>query len=216
MVDPATALSAVKATDEGLGALARLVGKLRARPDVAALKLSMALDEIAKTYAVVDSAFTSYASLAIDPDALTTRSQELLSIAGGGLSVQVSLGRGDCYNIYLVYDKYLKKWFSRVLNAQEQREMEQAFLGPGGLADTDNTLFWQLGQLADELSNDAKVVLNLVYERKLPQARKHVWSTYKSLEPVQSAIAASMTELITLKDEFAQLARAARPVSVRR
>lgn len=216
MVDPMTALAAVKTTDEALGVVARLVDKLRARPDVAALKLSMALDEIVKSYTVVDSAFTSYASLAIDPDALTKNSQELLSIAGGGLRVQVDLGRGNCYNIYLIYDNYLKKWFSEVLNRDEQRDMELAFLGPNALADTDETLFRQLGELADELSFDAKLVLNLVYEGKHSQAQKRVWGTYKTLEPVQSAIAESVRTLITLKEDFGQLARAGRLAAPRR
>ena len=197
------------------GAGIRVDNVVGARPDVAALKLSMALDEILKSYAVVDSAFTSYASLAIDPDALTKSSRELLSIAGGGLRVQVDQGRGDCYNIYLIYDNYLKKWFSRVLNPDEQREMERAFLGPDALADVDGTLFRQLGELADELSSDAKLVLDLVFEEKYPQARKRVWTTYKTLEPLQSAIAESTRTLITLKDEFGQLARASRLVGPR-
>lgn len=215
MVDPLTALGAVKTTDEALGVVARLIGKLRARPDVAALKLSMALDEILKSYAVVDSAFTSYASLAIDPDGLTKSSRELLSVAGGGLRVQVDQGRGDCYKIFLIYDNYLKKWFSKVLNRDEQREMERAFLGPGALADVDGTLFRQLGELADELSSDAKLVLDLVFEEKYPQARKRVWTTYQTLEPLQSAIVESTRTLITLKDEFGQLARASRLVGPR-
>lgn len=213
VLEPMTAMAAVKTTDEALGVVARLVSKLRARPDVAALKLSMALDEIVKTYTVVDSTFATYASLAIDPDALTQRSQELLSIAGGALRVQVDQGRGNCHNIYVIYDTYLKKWFSRVLNPQEQREIERVFLGPNALADADNTLFQQLGELADELSADAKLVLNMVYEGKHSEARERVWSTYQALEPVQSAITKSTRTLIKLKDEFGQLARASRPVA---
>lgn len=215
-MDPTSVVGTVKATHEVLGIVAKQLDKLRARPDVAALKLSMALDEIVRTYVVIDAAFNSYASLAIDEDALSTRSQDLLAVAGGALSVQVHQGRGDCYNISLIYDLHLKKWFARVLNRDGQRAMEDAFLGDHGLADTDLNLFRELGSLADRLSDDAKVVLELVYEGRLPQARKRVWTTYKSLEPVQSEIAASMRDLITLKDEFAQLARSSRLVSMRR
>jgi hypothetical protein len=52
----------VKSTDEALGVIGKLVAKLRPQPDVAAVKLSAALNEIVKTYRVVDEALTAYAS----------------------------------------------------------------------------------------------------------------------------------------------------------
>ena len=62
MVDPLTAIAAVKQADEALGVIGKLLAKLRAQPDIAAVKLSAALDEIVKTYRVVDQAFNAYAS----------------------------------------------------------------------------------------------------------------------------------------------------------
>src|SRR5829696_6033644 len=103
MVEPASALAAAKQIDEAVGLIAKLLGKLRAQPDIAALKLSAALDEIVKTYEVLDRALTAYGSLAMDEGALTSRSQELLSVAGGSLGVRVQEGLGSCHEIRNIY-----------------------------------------------------------------------------------------------------------------
>ncbi|HSJ73303.1 MAG TPA: hypothetical protein VK904_03225 [Miltoncostaeaceae bacterium] len=68
------------------GLITKLLGTLRAQPDLAALKLAAALDEIVDTYRVVDEAFTASASLAPDHDGLTSSSQQPLAIAGGSLA----------------------------------------------------------------------------------------------------------------------------------
>jgi excisionase family DNA binding protein len=159
VVDPITAIAAVKQTDEALGVIERLLAKLRAQPDIAAVKLSAALDEIVKTYRVVDQAFNAYASLAVDKDALTTRSQELLAIAGGSLGVQVEAGRGSCSKIGHIYQAHLKRWFERAFNQEEQLAIERAFIWPGGLGDTDDVLFCELTRLAKQLETEARDTL---------------------------------------------------------
>jgi hypothetical protein len=166
-VDPLTAIAAVKQADEALGVIAKLLAKLRAQPDIAAVKLSAALDEIVKVHRVVDQALNAYASLAIDKDVLTTRSQELLTIAGGSLGVQVEEGRGSCSEIGNIYQEHLKRWFERAFNQEEQLSIERAFTWPGGLGDADDTLFCELTKLVKQLGNEAKDTLALVIEKRL-------------------------------------------------
>jgi hypothetical protein len=206
VVDPLTAIAAVKQADEALGVIERLLAKLRAQPDIAAVKLSDALNEIVKTYRAVDQALNAYASLAIDEDALTTRSQELLTIAGGSLSVQVEDGRGSSFKIYNIYQVHLKRWFERVLNSAEQSEIERVFIWPGGLGDADETLFLRLTDLVKQLEDEAKNVLTLVIEKHPDQAKQSVLRTYKTLAPVQQAMAQAMQRMFALKNDFIQVA----------
>jgi len=206
LVDAGAALAAAKQIDEGLGLIAKLLGKLRAQPDMAAVKLSAALDEIVKTYRAVDEAFTGYVSLAIDKDALTGGSQRLLSIAGGRLGVQVAEGLGHCSEIGNIYAKHLKRWFEKALNGEEQKQMEQLFIWPGGLADADETLFRALAGLADQLGNDARDVLHHVMQNDQGEARSSVLRTYAELAPVQQAMAKGMQSLFSLKNSFVQIA----------
>lgn len=49
MIDAIAAVEAVKKVDEALGVIAKYVGKLKSQPDLAALKLAEALDEVGKT-----------------------------------------------------------------------------------------------------------------------------------------------------------------------
>jgi hypothetical protein len=207
VTDPFTAIAAVKSADEALGVIGKLAAKLRAQPDVAAVKLSAALDEIVKTYRVVDQALTAYASLAIDENALTARSQELLSIAGGSLGVQVEEGRGSCSKISNIYQVHLKRWFERVFNQEEQSAIERAFIWPGGLGDADDTLFLELSKLVEQLENDAKDVLALIMGKSHDQARQRIWQAYITLLPVQQAIAQAMQQMYKLKNEFIEIAK---------
>ena len=206
MVDPASALGAVKQFDEAVGLIEKFLGKLRAQPDIAALKLSAALDEIAKTYRALDEAFTEYVSLALDQDALTTRSRELLIITGGSLKVRVSEGRGHCGQISNIYWQHLRRWFEKAFNRGEQAQIEEVFVRLGN-ADTD--LFHDLINLADQLTVDSKDVLTLVMQHHEEEARKHVLHTYKKLASVQHAMAQGMQRMFALKDTFYQIARTA-------
>lgn len=204
MIDPVSGLQAAKQIDEAVGLIGKLLGKLRAQPDIAAIKLSAALDEIVKTYRAVDEAFTEYVSLAIDPNALESSSGRLLGIAGGSLGVRVSEGRGHCHEIQHIYREHLRRWFEKVFNGDEMADMERVFamLGEG-----DWTIFDDLTRVVDQLQADAKAVLDDVMTQKMSEARERVLKTYQALAPVQQAMASGMKEIFGLKDEFIGIAR---------
>jgi hypothetical protein len=204
LIDPASALSAATVIDESVGLIEKLLGKLRAQPDLAALKLSAALDEIVNTYRSVDEAFTAYVSLALDKDALTSRSQELLRIAGGSLGVDVSAGRGHCHKIDAIYRQHLQRWFEKAFNREEQAQAEQAF---ERLGEADYGLFDAFTSLADQLQDEAKAVLQLIGDDKFDQARQNVLKTYRSLAPVQQVMAQGMKRMYALKDTCVGLAQ---------
>lgn len=206
MVDPVSGLQAAKQIDEAVGLIARSLGKLRAQPDIAAVKLSAALDEIVKTYRVVDEAFTEYVSLAIDANALESGSRRILDIAGGSLGVRVSEGRGHCHAIQDIYRLHLRRWFEKVFNGDELAAMERVFalLGEG-----DWTIFDDLTRVVDQLQADAQGVLADVMAQRRREAAERILTTYQALAPFQHAMATGMKEIFALKDEFIGIAHAA-------
>lgn len=204
-VDPISGLRAAKMIDEAVGLLAKLVNKLRARPDIAAVKLSAALDEIVKTYRVVDEALTAYVGLGIDRDGLDSGSKQLLAIAGGSLGVRVGEGRGHCHQIRLIYQEHLLKWFEKVFNGAELAEMKRVF---DMLSEGDRTVFDDLVRVVDQLQADAMGVLDLVIAQKPDEARQRVLQTYRILAPVQQAMSTGVQRIFELKDTFTGLARA--------
>lgn len=204
-LDPLTALTAVQKADEALGLIAKLLAKLRSQPDLAAVKLSLALDEVAKTYEVVDRAFNTYAALALDEGALTSRSAELIAIAGGSLTVQVEKGRGDCGKINNIYQEHLRRWFEKALNPSDQLLLEKAFIWPDGLTDADGTLFRHLTELAGQLQSQAKDVLALVIKKHFEEARASILTTYLELSPVQEAMGRSLQRMFEVKAQLITL-----------
>lgn len=196
---------AVKTTEDAVSVVGKVVNKLRVHPDLAALQLSQALNEIMKTYLVVDEAFNSYFSLA-EKGALKSRSKDLYAISGGRLTAMVKAGKGDCHKIYLAYQDHLAGWFSRIFDRADMAEMEHAFLGPGGLSDTDETLFYTLGQIAGELEREAQGLIGLVHAGDEKTARKNVKAAYEALAPMRTEMAATVAQMYDLKNDFDEIA----------
>lgn len=201
MLDVALAVSAQE-IDAAVGLVGKLIGKLKAQPDIAALKLGQALDEVAKTLQTVDAAASSYLSLGIDEDALEMNSQLLLHIEGGALAAEVEKGLGHCHVIMQIYQAFLDKWFSRALNPDEQASMRSVFLR---LGNADDDLFAHLGRLAQILQGEAEAVLDLVQKGDKDGARARVLTALPALRPLRKTIARTLQTLYGLKNEFADL-----------
>jgi hypothetical protein len=203
MLDLIAAAKSAKEIDESIGIIAKLIGKLKAQPDVAAQKLGQALEEVAKTLQVVDGAASSYLSLGIDQGALEKNSKLLLEIEGGKLRTDVENGRGHCHRIWQIYETFLNKWFSKALAPAEQQSMETVFVK---LGNADDDLFVHLAKVAGTLQQEAKDVLDLVVNGDAAGARKRVLESLPALRPLRKTMAGTMQTLYGLKNEFADIA----------
>src|SRR5437763_1906802 len=130
------AIKAAEDLDKAIGIIAKLMEKLKTKPDLAAQKLGQALGEAAKTLQAVDVAASEFLSLAIDEGALAKNSKLLLDIEGGRLRTEVERGRGHCHVIGEIYSKYLDKWFASVVAADEYALVSGVFCDLGN-ADAD-------------------------------------------------------------------------------
>ena len=204
MPDLIAAAKSAQEIDKAVGLIAKVVGKLKAHPDIAALKLGQALDEVAKTLQVVDGAAASYLSLGIDQGALEKSSALLLHIEGGKLATDVENGLGHCHRIWEIHNTYLDKWFSKVLSPDEYRSMRQVF---DRLGNADMDLFHELGNVARTLQNEAEAVLDLVVNGQKDNARDRVLSSLPSLRPLRKTMAQTMQTLYALKNDFADMAQ---------
>jgi hypothetical protein len=203
MPDFITAVKSAEAIDKSVGMIAKVIGKLKAQPDIAAQKLGQALEEVAKTLQAVDGAASSYLSLGIDEGALDKNSQLLLHIESGKLKTDVENGLGHCHRIWQIYQTFLNKWFSRALAPDEQASMEAVFLE---LGNADDDLFADLGRVAEILQHEAEIVLNLVVNGDKAMARTKVLESLPPLRPMRKTIAGTMQKLYALKNEFADIA----------
>lgn len=196
----AAAGKAAEELDKAVGIIAKVVGKLKAQPDIAAQKLAQALGEVAKTLQVVENTTSEFLSLGIDQGALSTRSKLLLEISGGSLTTEVKRGRGHCHVIGNIYWTYLDKWFARVF--KKTNEYESIKLVFQQLGNADDDLFHDLEQLADKLEKEAGDVLELVIKRQEKKARARVLSALHALQPMRKTMSKTMQTLYTMQSEF--------------
>lgn len=202
MIDPSLAVKAAEELDKVVGIVAKLVGKLKAKPDLAAQKLGQALGEVAKTLQVVDNATSEFLSLGIDEGALSKSSKLLLDIDGGSLSTEIERGRGHCHVIGDIYRKYLDKWFARAFDSGEYASVRDVFLELG-FADRD--LFADLETVAVTLEAEARVVLDFVVKGEEANARACVLSALPAVRPLRKTISKTMQTLYSMQSEFVDI-----------
>jgi len=127
MIDVSVAVKSAEELDKAVGIVAKLIGKLKAKPDLAAQKFGQALGEVAKTLKAVDNAASQFLSLGIDEGALAKSSKLLLDIDADSLRTKVERGRGHCHVIDEIFRKYLDQWFERVFHRDEYASVKVVF-----------------------------------------------------------------------------------------
>jgi hypothetical protein len=199
VLDVVAAADAVKKADGLLGIVAKHLATLKAQPDPAAMKLAEVLDEIAKTWQVVDSAMATVISLGVDPDALARGSLDLLKIEGGGLLTSVQRGRGHCHVIETIYTRLLDRWFSRVFGAADLREMRNVF---EQLASADYDTFAVMERVASQLQDEATAMLDDVTKGHAGSAAARGLGLRAELHPLRLQMSQSLTQMMKLRSEF--------------
>jgi hypothetical protein len=203
MIETTAALAAVKDIDEALGILGKALAKLKGQPDTAALKLAQALDEVGKTYQVMDQAITRFLCLGFDEEALAKGSQVLLEIEGGALLVSVREGRGHCHVIANIYNKYLDRWFQRAFKGAQLDSLRSVFYSFGHY---DDDVFRHMDAVAQQLQTEANSALDSIATGKTAEARSRILSLRSDLSPLRLSISESLARLYSLKGEFIQIA----------
>ncbi len=194
---------AVKQVDEAIGILAKVVNKLKGQPDAAALKLAESLEEVGKTWQVMDQAINAFLALGFDPDALAKGSATLLGIESGALAVNVEKGRGHCHVIGNIFDEYVNTWFQRVFKGDELSTVSGVFYD---LGNADDDVFSRMVSVAEQLQVEANAALDSIAQKRPADASARILALRGDLNPLRLSIANSMVKLYALKGEFIQIA----------
>ena len=203
MIETKAAMAAMKEIDEAIGTLGKLVAMLKGQPDTAALKLAEALDEIGKTWQVMDQAITQFLKLGFDADEIRKGSELLLGIEGGALLVSVQKGRGHCHVIGNIFSKYLDRWFQRALKGNELDTIRNTF---SRLGCTDSDVFTHMEGVAQQLQAEANTALDAIAKGKGAEAKRRILSLHADLSPLRLDMSAALAKLYTLKGEFIRIA----------
>ena len=136
--------------------------KLVKQPAPAAKHLAEVIEELSKTYKVIDSELTNYLSIWFDNSdrkGIADQRRMLLGLEGGRITVRMAEARGHCSKIKVIYDRFLKKWLSKKLNRIEYDEISMVF---GSMATDDDKVIEAMDDLARWLRDRADVILDFV------------------------------------------------------
>lgn len=166
-------------------------------------KLVEAIEEVVKTWQVVDAAFKQV-FLLFNPDGdLHDALPDLLDVEATQLRATVQEGRGHCHRIGEIYWVDLKDWGSTVLAAEEQQTLERVF---DRLGNADLDVFRVMEELAAETGGVASQIVALVMAGQQDEARQLAKGLYEIVTPLRQQITVSLSELKQFQSQFADLA----------
>lgn len=186
---------------EKLGVIDEVKIRLLGTPDLANDKLVVALEETAKIYHLVENMLSTYLSIEFDQTSRQDEREVLVKIEGGELLSEVEQARPICSKIERIYTQYLRGWFGKYLEKDEQLKMEVLFQE---LSAADDHLVDQLRQVAEWLTEEAKATLDLVDGDDLDAANRRIKAARKEVLPVRQVISDSMRKLFAIQADFLQ------------
>ena len=202
MVEEST--NSVDRIDAGIKSLYPLIATLKQNPDGEKYtKLVEALDEIVKTWQVVDDAFTKVFLVFNPKGDLVDALPDLLDIDADQLGATVREGRGHCHRIGEIYWLHIKDWGDSVLAAEEQQTLGHAF---ELLGNADLDVFQPMEALAAETGSVASKIVALVVADQSDEARQIAKGLYALVTPFRRQITISLSELKRFQQQFAEIA----------
>ena len=164
--------------------------------------LERVLDEISKIFNAMNTAITSYLSLWFDPTDRTSLNyaiSRLLELEGGNVEVEISQARGRSSKIQNIYKKYVKPWFQRVLNSDDQIKISNLF---NDLSYSDSQMSKAVVELANRITTGSTKTLNLVNQDRHREANEFLKNERIRMSPTRLAISDMLVALYRLQAEF--------------
>ena len=191
MLDPVstsvvTTLSNSVGLLDKVGLLQKIKNKLVNHPDIAAAKLTGVLNDIGKTYEVVDDVLVQFVSMSFEDDDPRRSALLLLNKMGGGnLKHKMMEARASCTRIGAIYRRYLTGWFNDALNPEGQYGLQELFYA---LQNADNDWIGMLSKVAEELKKVSKKLIKLLEEGRFKEAEELRKGVLDGFREVQSRL----------------------------
>ncbi len=195
-------INAISATVNSLDNLfTRVKDKLLNNPSEASGKLAEVLDELSKILEFVERETVRYLEIIFLPDKsnfISCRSA-LLSLESGYVTIKGYEARGHCHKISNIYDKYLSRWFSKVLDPSEADEFKNIFVNMN-TADID--MVSSIQSITDMLKQESQEILDLIDGDLLEPANIRIKAARKDLQQTRRVIVDALAKLKLLQASF--------------
>ena len=179
----------------------RVKDKLLSNPSEASLKLAEVLDELSKILDFIENETVRYLEIVFLPDKsnfISCRSA-LLSLESGYVTIKGYEARGHCHKIMNIYEKYLSRWFSKVLDPNEADDFKNLF---ENMDSADMDMVYSIRSVTEILKQESEEILDLIDDNKLEDANAKIKAARKDLQQTRRNIVGALTELKLLQASF--------------
>jgi TIR domain len=151
-----------------------------------------ALAEVANTYRVVMDAVKRFVRPAIGAGPVDP--EPFLDLEAGVLNSDIENGRGHCLQILTIYGRAhgLRDRLVPRLDEAKLKELDEVF---GRLGTADGDLFAELANVGRILTNESRIIVNLLLADQENAARQRIKEGRQKIEPVQEAVGAAQRKL---------------------
>jgi hypothetical protein len=169
------------------------------RPDSAQAKnVRKALEEVGKTYRVVNTAINDFinAGISVPIDVET-----FVGLDGDTLRKKIRDGKGNCDQILNYYGTFdgPREWIKDKISPKELKQVDATF---NRLGRADGDLFEQLAEIGNLLAEESRAIVGLLIAGQEPEARQRVIEDRTKLEPVRAQLSQAIQELERLQGYF--------------
>jgi len=175
--------------------------KLLDNPNEASSKLAEVLGELGQILVFVESETISYLEIIFLPDKsnyIECRSA-LLRLESGYVTIKGYEARGHCHKITNIYDKYLDRWFSKVLDEDEAQKIKDAF---NNMNAADFDMVQGIVEITQWLKKESEEVLDMIDVDSLDDANQRIKRARKDVQLARREIVESLARLKLLQASF--------------
>lgn len=182
----------------------RHVGDLLTTGTPAVQDLRGALDEVGKTYRVVNDAILNFIMPAVEGGPINPK--PYVEMERGSLITAIRAGHGHCGLILTYYFRYggLRDAVKGKLGQTDLANLDNTF---SQLGTADGDLFRPLEQIGDLLTSESRVVANLLLAEQDKVARQRILDGRLRLSPLEQDLTKAMQELQELESSLGYVDR---------
>ena len=182
-------------------ALTAVKDKLLNNPNEASEKLADVIGELSHILEFVEKETVSFLEIIFLPDKsnfIECRSA-LLRLESGYVTIKGYEARGHCHKISNIYDKYLNRWFSKVLDPQEAQNLEINF---DNMSNADFDMVDGIQDLTDWLKDESANILRMIDLDNIDGANDRIKGARLEIQLVRRDIVEALANLKLLQASF--------------
>ncbi|MFO0795449.1 MAG: hypothetical protein U0586_15460 [Candidatus Brocadiaceae bacterium] len=175
--------------------------KLLNNPTEASAKLAEVLGELSLILEFIEKETVRYLEIIFLPDKsnfIQCRSA-LLLLESGYVTIKGYEARGHCHKIKNIYEKYLDRWFSKVLDAGESQGIKQIF---DRMNSADDIMIVGINEITRWLKNESENILQLIDADKLQEANEKIMKARMDVQKTRRDVVEALAQLKLLQASF--------------